>query len=569
MKFRFAGVAVAALYLGACSSGSKLGEECTVGADCKKGLFCCNGSCVDPNSDVLNCGACSNACGHAHAAPHCSMGVCSLTCASGYGDCDGDPKTGCESDLKATAAHCGSCDTTCMAPNTPGACRAGICVTGQCSTGFGDCNNNLGDGCEVNLKSDMDHCGRCDTPCDVAHGSGACAAGKCLVTGCDAGFSNCNNLPKDGCEIDLVTDDQNCGACGNVCPAGHCVRGSCRSPDLIVFGGQDGMYTYNSVTSVSRYTLDGHQWREVDAGGTPPPARYSHAAAYDSKVDRMLIWGGWTIDHNFNYDNAPPDLYSLEFSGDSPQWKLLPTDGGPPPGRGQFSYAWDDPNRTLWLFGGADNYTGQVYGDLWSLDVNSLVWTQHEDGGVGSRIGSVMFLNPEAGGVVVGAGNNYNGQAFTDYWLWVPDAGWASLPPEGSLPSQRSSALTMGNILYGGQSYNTGQLFTDSYLLHFTDAGIAFDALSFASQGPRQRYYAVACSSLGEGYLLLGAVYQSFNYNNSSEVWQLDVDGGWFLQNDGDGGSYFPDGDAGVDDDGGTLLQGPPGVIQASCISRQ
>jgi hypothetical protein len=562
-------VALAALWCGACSSGKDLGEACTIGGDCKKGLFCCAGACVDPNDDVMNCGSCGNLCGTQHAAPHCAMGVCSITCASGFGDCDIDPKNGCEADLKSSASSCGSCSVTCMAPNTPGSCRSGTCVTGQCNTGFGDCNNNLGDGCETDLKSSADHCGRCDTACHPANGEGVCAAGKCMVTGCDAGFANCNTLPGDGCEIDTVTDDSNCGGCGNVCGAGHCVRGGCRSPDLIVFGGQDSIYSSSSTVAVSRYTLDGHQWRELDAGGLVPPARYAHAAVYDSVADRMLIWGGWTIDSNFNYDNAPPDLYALEFSGQVPLWKLLVTDAGTPPGRGSFAYAWDDANRTLWIYGGQDNSSGATMGDFWSLDVPSLTWTMHEDGGMGPRTSAVMLLDPNAGGVVVGSGSNYFGQAFADYWLWVPDAGWSTLPPDGAAPSARSSSLLMSDILYGGVNANTGNLLTDLYLVQFTDAGIAFDSLGLGGPAPKPRYYAVACSSLGEGYLLLGAVYQNFNYIDSSEVWAFDPDAGWFLQNDGDGGSYFADGDAGTDDDGGALLLGPPGTVRASCISRQ
>jgi hypothetical protein len=123
-------------------------------------------------------------------------------------------------------------------------------------------------------------------------------------------------------------------------------------------------------------------------------------------------------------------------------------------------------------------------------------------------------------------------------------------------------------VLFGGINPFSGQLLTDTYLVHYTDAGIGFDPLVGSVSTPRQRYYPTVCSSLGERYLMLGAVYQGFNYLNVSEVWSLDVDAGWFLQNDGDGGTYFVD-DAGIDDDAGSLLEGPPGVLNATCVSRQ
>jgi Concanavalin A-like lectin/glucanases superfamily/Calx-beta domain/Right handed beta helix region/Domain of unknown function DUF11/Domain of unknown function (DUF4214) len=45
---------------------------------------------------------------------------------------------------------------------------------------------------------------------------------------CPTGFLDCNSNPADGCEIDGRTDNNNCGSCGNVCPAGtHCSGSGC------------------------------------------------------------------------------------------------------------------------------------------------------------------------------------------------------------------------------------------------------------------------------------------------------------------------------------------------------
>ena len=44
----------------------------------------------------------------------------------------------------------------------------------------------------------------------------------------EGGFEDCNGVPGDGCEIDIDTNVNNCGACGNVCDIGvSCTSGVC------------------------------------------------------------------------------------------------------------------------------------------------------------------------------------------------------------------------------------------------------------------------------------------------------------------------------------------------------
>jgi hypothetical protein len=45
---------------------------------------------------------------------------------------------------------------------------------------------------------------------------------------CQTFKANCNGLSSDLCEVDLNTNAQNCGACGNTCSAGlGCSNGAC------------------------------------------------------------------------------------------------------------------------------------------------------------------------------------------------------------------------------------------------------------------------------------------------------------------------------------------------------
>ena len=93
--------------------------------------------------------------------------------------------------------------------------KAGSAGSGAaCSTGRGDCNDSAADGCETDLTSSKDHCGACDAACPGASGANVtCQAGKCVNT-CFLGTGDCDKDPKNGCETNINEDPKNCGTCG-------------------------------------------------------------------------------------------------------------------------------------------------------------------------------------------------------------------------------------------------------------------------------------------------------------------------------------------------------------------
>ena len=56
-----------------------------------------------------------------------------------------------------------------------------------CSEGLADCDGDAQNGCEAELMSSAAHCGACDSPCLAVHGQATCVEGVCLLT-CDAGW---------------------------------------------------------------------------------------------------------------------------------------------------------------------------------------------------------------------------------------------------------------------------------------------------------------------------------------------------------------------------------------------
>lgn len=94
--------------------------------------------------------------------------------------------------------------TTFFANATDRASNVSTCSAGlpflACNAGRADCNGSTGDGCEVTLASDPNHCGTCSTVCGgAANAAATCNAGTCGFT-CNAGFSDCDNNPANGCE---------------------------------------------------------------------------------------------------------------------------------------------------------------------------------------------------------------------------------------------------------------------------------------------------------------------------------------------------------------------------------
>jgi len=62
----------------------------------------------------------------------------------------------------------------------------------------------------------------------LKHGMGTCEAGKISIAQCSNGYSDCDGQVVNGCEVDLMSDDENCGSCGNICAASEsCGLGFC------------------------------------------------------------------------------------------------------------------------------------------------------------------------------------------------------------------------------------------------------------------------------------------------------------------------------------------------------
>ena len=294
---------------------------------CLFGYDDCNGDPTDGCeksvlTDPKNCGACGTSCsGIPHAQAGCTNGACQLSkCDLGYADCDHDPANGCEVVTSTDVKNCGGCGVVCPnnqickgggctcqqcnIPNASAKCdQNNMCIFDKCNPGFADCNNNVGDGCEVNLNLDAKNCSACGMACPNGQvcGSVVCAvcgvdcwgasgcltdAGRCIQFTCRAGNSGANFC--NGCKgWKDVTYDQwlKGGYCADVIKAyrksdqnkTHCGQvGACCASSGACGGGDNAWHFFDTNSQQNYYTgpslgtpndVNCVNWNNVDNSG--------------------------------------------------------------------------------------------------------------------------------------------------------------------------------------------------------------------------------------------------------------------------------------------------------------
>jgi hypothetical protein len=172
-----------------------------------------------------------------------SFEQCEGSATPGNWSCFGDNNTG--------RASCQSCRYNCAPGQVlyPGICGNNViegpedcdtCLPGQeeCN-GLGEINGRQSryectDSCQWDITSGYCGDGQIQANleyCDPAaiYASGVCEP-TCRNLICQANYGNCNDQAIDGCEVNLLTDNNNCGVCGAACAfGGQCVNGRCQA----------------------------------------------------------------------------------------------------------------------------------------------------------------------------------------------------------------------------------------------------------------------------------------------------------------------------------------------------
>jgi hypothetical protein len=201
---------------GVCSNPAKPdGTACNDGNACTQTDTCQGGVCVGRNPVVC---AASDQC---HVAGACdpATGMCSNPEATDGTACN-------DGNLCTSGDHCvhGACTGTpvdCTAPNATATCNptTGQCQVTACNDGYANCDGDPSTGCESNLQSDP-NCGACGHKCSnlgttcvagVCHcGDTPCACGCAVST---EGVHSCTELTDTLCATNCTSSSQ--------CPGDH------------------------------------------------------------------------------------------------------------------------------------------------------------------------------------------------------------------------------------------------------------------------------------------------------------------------------------------------------------
>ena len=214
-----------------CREGTECGEggcSCVDNSGGGQGAVCCQGGCVDLETNTDNCGDCNESCGEGE---HCTSGECSCNsvqpvfscleneicsggeCFCGDGQCAGDEWcTGFDTCRCGTGSSCNISELCegeeCRCGSNPSCDDGDLCCEGTC--------------CSILI--DERNCGGCGITCQFGE---ACASGECKCgsnPSCDEGEQCCDNQ----C-LSVLSDVERCGGCGITCQSGEtCSQGSCR-----------------------------------------------------------------------------------------------------------------------------------------------------------------------------------------------------------------------------------------------------------------------------------------------------------------------------------------------------
>jgi hypothetical protein len=169
------------------------GSSCREPSPCRPGYHECNGSCLSNNS----VGSCGSSCSPCPSRPNmdaeCEGGSCRYSCSSNYGNCDGDMDNGCEVDLRNDPHHCERCNRACPAGGSGDSAGTPICRNRRCeircnNPSFDDCDRKPENGCEVDLRFSLLNCG----VCHPRAARGDCGAGDQCTMDANNPVSNAN-----------------------------------------------------------------------------------------------------------------------------------------------------------------------------------------------------------------------------------------------------------------------------------------------------------------------------------------------------------------------------------------
>ena len=212
---------------------------------------------------------------------------------------------------------------------------------------------------------------------------------------------------------------------------------------MLLFGGTTGLS--GTLTLDDTWTWNGSTWIQLSPA-TSPGARYSASMAFNPSTSQMVLTGGTY--NLFNYYDT--------WTWDGSTWIQLSPSGYTPPAVGGSAMAYDQTSGVMILTGGlGEIYNSEATFAFGVATPNTSSWINAApEAAPSARSQAAMSVNDVDGSVVLFGGQDANGTALADTWIWT-GSDWTQLAPATS-PSARYGASTAFDetdnqlLLFGG-----------------------------------------------------------------------------------------------------------------------
>ena len=296
----------------------------------------------------------------------------------------------CDDGNPCTEDRCDPASRTCAhekVGDDTGCGGEGICCDGSCVS-----------------RLDVAHCGSCASACSGGpNGEPVCGPTGCGMT-CAEGFGDCS-ASDPGCETELATNEEFCGACDRrcsedqTCSSGDCVpswrptstagaptarrqaAGFWTGDRLVVWGGHDGGSCF---ANGGRYDPVGDAWHTMAA--TPSRVLGCHRSAAVWTGSEMIVWSGITA-----VGDLTPEEGGGRYNPTTNAWSILSELGGDPSPRISPAAVWTGTGMIVWS--GVEGRWGIAPSAGARYDQSTDAWVSMSNAGAppGSWSGAVVW----------------------------------------------------------------------------------------------------------------------------------------------------------------------------------
>jgi hypothetical protein len=227
----------------------------------------------------------------------------------------------------------------------------------------------------------------------------------------------------------------------------HAMAYDSQSDRVILFGGMPGEAYRSDETWAYDYDTD--TWTNMNPA-TKPSARAGHAMAYDSESDRVILFGGMAVSYISN-----DETWAYNFEANV--WTFMsPTTE--PSARHWHAMAYDSQSDRVILFGGG------LSDETWAYNYNTDIWTNmNPSSRPDGRYSHRMAYDSQSDRVILFGGATQYESHNDDTWAYDYDANtWTNMNPASKPPARQGHAMAYDvlsdAVILAGGSIETGYL---------------------------------------------------------------------------------------------------------------